>query len=209
MAAEHASLDELFNRSANTFVYWDIETDSKRNLKTCGAYVYAADSTTDMLCLCYAIGNGLVEVWTPDAPVPPPFADPTKYIFVADNWVFEREVHTRILIPRYGFAPISLEQQDCAQRKALASAFPADLGRRFVALGLAYRKDDAARRAMLRLSRKHNYKDPKKYERDLALTIERCKHDVEMTRACYNHPRIRPLPLKEWHQLLNDAGIND
>src|SRR5262249_705197 len=97
---------------------------------------------------------------------------------------FERPVHARVLVPRYKFAPIPLENMDCAQRKALASAFPAELGLRCKALDLPYRKDDAAPRAMLRLSNKmHVDKRLGDREHDLKLTIQGCGPDVGMTRA--------------------------
>src|SRR6516164_55395 len=187
-----------------SIVYWDVETYSQRNLKECGAHVYAADPSTGVFFMGYAIDDGEVQTWWPGDPVPAPFADPTGYKFVSDNWTFENLILTHVLIPQHGFVPIPIEQQDCAQRKALASAFPAELGRRCEALDLPYTTDPVARRAMLRLSRMHNYKDPAKRERDFALTVERCKTDVAATRAAYNHVRLRPLPPDERHLLLLD-----
>jgi Toprim domain/CHC2 zinc finger len=208
MPTDGKSLDELFDLSAEAVVYWDVETCSRCDLTECGAYVYAADPSTGMLVMCYAVGNGEVQVWKPGDPPPAPFADPTGYGFVSDNWTFENQILAHILLPQHGFTPIPLSRQDCAQRRALMNAFPAELGRRCAALDLPYKKDPAARRAMLRLSRMHQYKDPAKRERDFALTVERCKTDVAATRAAYNHTRLRPLPPEERHLLLLDAAIN-
>ena len=202
------------------FVFGDIETCSRRNLKECGAFIHAADPSTDVLCLCYAIGDGEVQVWKPGDPVPAPFVNPADYgPFVWDNWHFDREIYAHILVPRYGFTPIPLEQQDCAQRLALANAYPAELGLRCEALGLPYRKDKAARMAMLRLSRlpsteasakkrRKKPEDPAARERDLALLVERCKGDVAATRACYKDPRLRAQSPEERRLLLLDAKIN-
>jgi DNA polymerase len=195
-------------------VYWDIETYSQCSLKDHGAHIYAGDPTTDIHFLCYAIHDDEVQVWKPGDPVPAPFANPTRYQFVSDNWEFERAIHTHILIPRYGFPPLPLEQQACAQRLALASAFPAELGLRCEALDLAYRKDPEARKAMLRLSRPQTTKkrkkpvDPAVRERDLALLLARCKIDVVSTRAAYNSPRLQRLLPEERQLLLVDAKIN-
>src|SRR5262249_2778169 len=97
-------------------VTWDAETHSQCNLKERGAYIYADDPTTDIHFFCYAIDDGDVQVWRPGDPVPEPFANPTSYKFVSDNWDFERAIHAHVLVKRYGFPPIPIENQDCAQR---------------------------------------------------------------------------------------------
>src|SRR5215471_3062143 len=193
-------------------VFEDIETHSQCDLKGCGAYRYATDASTDVLFLCFACDDGPVQTWCPGDPVPAPFtaAGFTLNKYVWDNWTFERYIHEFILTPRYGFAPIPLERTDCAERLALANAYPAKLGLRCEALDLPYRKDPEAHKAMLRLSqpRKHKYKTAEARERDLALLHERCKTDVESTRAAYNDPRLQPLSPKERSILLLDARIN-
>src|SRR5262249_9198198 len=162
---------------------WDIETYSQISLTDRGAYIYAADPSTGIFFFCYLVDEGEVQEWRPGDLVPEPFANPTEYKFVSDNWEFERAIHASILVTRYGFPPIPIENQDCAQRLALANAYPAELGLRCEALGLPYRKDPEARKAMLRLSRpqtakkRKNAEDPAARERDLALLLERCNND--------------------------------
>jgi DNA polymerase len=198
-------------------VYWDVETFSQISLKERGANVYARDATTTGIhFFCYAVDDGEVQTWKPGGsdPIPAPFTNPTRYLFVSDNWTFERAIHAEILV-KHGFPPIPLKNQDCAQRRALAHAFPAELGLRCEALGLPYRKDSAARQAMLRLSRPQTAKkrkkaeDPAARERDLALLLERCRNDVNATRAAYNSSRLQPLIPEERQQLLLDAEINE
>jgi DNA polymerase len=197
------------------FVYWDIETFSQCSLKERGAHIYATDPTTGIHFLCYALDDGEVQTWRPGDPVLVLFANPPRYFFVSDNWTFDRNIHAEILVKRFGFPPISLKNQDCAQRRALAHAYPAELGLRCEALGLPYRKDPAARQAMLRLSRPQTAKkrkkaeDPAARERDLALLHGRCLNDVAATRAAYNSPRFQPPIREEREQLLLDAVIND
>src|SRR5262249_29315659 len=164
--------------------------------------------------MCFACDDNEVQTWRSDDPVPEPFGNATRYLFISDNWEFERAIHTNILVPRYGFPPIPIENQDCTQRRALANAFPAELGLRCEALGLPYRKDPEACKAMMRLSQPQTAKkrkkpvDPAAHERDLALVLERCKSDVLATRAAYNSPRLRPSLPEERHLLLHDAAIN-
>jgi DNA polymerase len=195
--------------------YWDFETFSQCNLKERGAHIYACDPTTDIFFFCYAIDDGDVQVWKPGELVPAPFASPSNYKFISDNWTFERAIHAQILVKRYGFPPLPLENQDCAQRLALANAYPAELGLRCEALGLPYRKDDEARKAMHRLSRPKTAKkwkrpeDPTVRERDLALLLQRCKTDVEAIRAAHTAPQLKPLLPEERQALLLDALINE
>ena len=195
-------------------IYWDVETFSQISLKEHGAHVLAADPWWGIHFFCWAIDDGEVQTWRPGDPVPAPFTNPTRYTLVSDNWEFERPIHTYILVKRYGFPPIPIKNQDCAQRRALAHAFPAELGLRCEALGLPHRKDPAARQAMLRLSRPQTAKkrkkpeDPAARERDLALLHKRCMSDVAATRAAYNSPRLQSLIPEERQQLLLDAEIN-
>ena len=197
-------------------VFGDIETHSQCSLKERGAHIYATDPSTDVYFLGFAVGDGDIQTWMRGDPVPEPYANFTSYgPFVWDGWPFDPLIYTNILVKRYGFPLIPLENQDCAQRLALANAYPAELGLRCEALGLPYRKDPEARRAMLRLSRPQTAKkrkkpeDPAARERDLALLQERCTNDVRATRAAYHCPRLRPLLPEERAQLLLDAQIND
>ena len=160
-------------------VYWDIETFSQVNLKDRGAHIYANDKTTGIFFFCYAVDAGEVQTWYPGDPVPAPFANPADFLFVSDNFSFERAIHENILVRRYSFPPIPLEHTDCAERRALAASYPAELGLRCEALGLPFRKNPEARKAMMRLARPQTKKkqskkpeDPAQRERDLVLLLE-------------------------------------
>jgi DNA polymerase len=138
-------------------VYWDIETRSAVSLREAGAHVYAIDPTTQVLCLVFVIDNEELQLWLPTDPPPTVFleaaANPSEYSLVAHNYEFERAILENILVPRHGFRPIELESQHCSQRLALANAYPAELDLLAQSLGLPYRKDPAARKAMLAVSR--------------------------------------------------------
>ena len=66
----------------------DFETRSTLNLRKVGAWRYAADPETDVLCACGVLGDGDVGTWVPGNPVPIPVieavADP-NIVFVAHN----------------------------------------------------------------------------------------------------------------------------
>jgi DNA polymerase len=199
---------------------WDIESRSAVSLRDAGAHIYSIDPTTQPLCLVYAIGNADPVIWLPPDPVPAVFfeiaANPTDWEVIAHNWDFEREILRSVLVPRYGFPLIPLEVQHCSQRRALANGYPAELGLLAEALGLPFRKDPTARRAMLAVSRPKQPRrrkattiptwdeDPEK----LALLYERCKLDVITTRAVRNSPKLKRLSATERRYQLQDAVIN-
>ena len=173
------------------------------------------------LCLCYAIDDADPQLWLPTDPVPPVFADiaadPSSWQMVAHNYDFERGILENVLVPRYGFPLIPHNVQHCTQRLALANAYPAELDLLAQALGLPYRKDPAARKAMLAVSRpRANRKrkvttipmwdeDPEK----LQLTYERCRLDVITTRAVWKSPKLKQLSETERRYQLQDLAIND
>jgi DNA polymerase bacteriophage-type len=201
-------------------IFWDVETYSDLSLLEHGAYRYAKDPSTRPLVLCFAVDDGGVQTWLPGDPPPAVFheaadnPDPAIWRFVSDSWTFENLILAYVLVPQHAFRPLPLEIQDCAQRLALANAYPAELGLRCEALALPYRKDLEARRAMLRISRPKTIKRRRKvesteqYQQDFALVLERCKRDVAATRACYNSSLLKHLPATERELLLVDARVN-
>lgn len=202
-------------------LFWDIETRSTANLRECGAHIYALDPTTEPLCLVYAVDDNEPELWLPGGPVPLGFhrvaSDPEIWQLVAHNYDFERAILENILVPRFLFPAIPRHVQHCTQRLALANAYPAELDLLAQALDLPYRKDPAARRAMLAVSRpnlnrkrKRNTiltwdEDPEK----LKLLYERCRLDVITMRAAWLSPKLKPLSLTERRYQLQDVAIND
>ena len=188
-------------------VFGDIESVSDRDIKAVGNTNYLAGPNTEILCLCYAVNDDPVQTWRPGGSPPAVYVAPAEHTFVWWNWSFDTNAHARLLVERYGFPPIPIEQHECAQRRAMASAYPAELGLCCTALGLPYAKDKAAIDALRRLAR-GKYKRPEDRERDIMLVIGRCVTDVEMLRAIHNHPRVRPLPADERAVLLHDWTIN-
>jgi hypothetical protein len=200
--------------------FWDIETRSVVSLRDCGAYIYAIDPTTQVLCLVYAIDEAEPQLWLPTDPPPSVFleieANPGEWRLVAHNYDFERAILDNILIPWHGFRPIPLEVQRCTQRLALANAYPAELDLLALALGLPYRKDPAARKAMLAVSRPKTQRKRKAttvptWDEDptkLQLVRERCKLDVITTRAVWQSPKLKYLSTSERYYQIQDAIIN-
>ncbi len=192
-------------------LFWDAETRSKADLRLCGAWRYASDPSSEPLYVCWAVDDDAVATWRPGDPMPAPFlaaARDVDWQVIAHNYEFERAILERVLA-RVGFPLIPLERWHCSQRLAMANSYPAELGLLAEALGLPYRKDPKATRALREVSRPRRgqsgwNEDPEKLE----LVHQRCMLDVVATRACWLHPKLKPLSETERRYQLLDAEIN-
>jgi DNA polymerase len=198
-------------------LFWDIETRSTVSLEDAGAWRYAADATTEVLCIGFAVDDSDVQIWTPGQPIPDEFiaavSDPT-WCIVAHNFAFERAIATRILQPRFNWPEIPLAQQRCSMSLALANALPAALDNAARALKLDYHKDGEGYLLMRRMARPRR---PRKNEDPAGIywvdgpeLRERlhlyCKRDIETERALYRRlPPLSPIEQRLWEL---DAVIN-
>jgi RecA-family ATPase len=184
----------------------DIETRSALDLKKVGAFRYAADKSTDVWCVGYAVDGGAVEMWIPGGPIPQPFIDAaanSEWIVVAHNDQFESAIEHHILAPRYGWPLAPIERHHCTMAMALAGALPGKLDNVAAALGLAHQKDKAGQRLMLRLSRvSFDAPSPEKLQQLYAY----CRNDVEIEREL--HHRLLPLSATEQALWVLDQTIN-
>ena len=108
----------------------DVETRSRVILKKVGTHAYAANPSTQVLCVCFAIDDGPVQLWVPGDPVPAEFvtaANDPNWITVAHNAAFEQAIEQHILAPRFSWPLIALERHRCTMAMALAHGLPARL----------------------------------------------------------------------------------
>src|SRR5262245_54241650 len=111
-------------------LFFDIETRSRVDLELAGAGAYAADASTEVLCVGYAVDDAAPLIWIPGDPIPEAFttaATDPDWNVVAHNFMFERAITNRLLTPRYGWPEIPFERQICSMSLALASALPGGL----------------------------------------------------------------------------------
>jgi DNA polymerase len=187
------------------------------NLTTVGAWRYAADPTTEVLCVAYAIDDGPVQTWAPGQPIPKEFftaARDPDWLIVAHNDQFESAIETRLLAPRLGWPLVPIDRHRCTMAMALASALPGSLEGAAAALGLPAGKDRDGHRLMMQMARPrrarrdedpaqvHWHDDP---ERRLRLQ-QYCARDVEVERELFR--RLPPLPEPEQALWVIDAEIN-
>jgi hypothetical protein len=180
------------------YLFFDIETRSAINLGDAGAWHYASDPTTEVLCVGYAVDDDNPLIWTPGDPIPEAFitaAADSSWRVVAHNYMFERAVSTRILTPRFAWPEIPLERQICTMTMALVGALPGKLETIAFALGLAQGKDRGGYQLMRQMSQPlpRRKSDPPGLIRwrDNAGDHMRlqfyCVRDVELERLVFRH----------------------
>src|SRR5262245_23341381 len=188
----------------------DIETRSRVALKIVGAQRYAADPSTEILCICYAANNDPIKVWRPGDRTPSEFvlaAQNPNWIAVAHNAAFEIAIEKSILSTRYGFPTIPIERQRCTQAACLSLGLPAKLSAAADALELSHRKDAAGERLM------HQTSKPRRAHKDedadgiywfddqdrLDRLYSYCGQDVEVERELVNRlPPLSPTEQAIW-----------
>ena len=79
-------------------LFRDIECHSTLLLANVGVWRYAADPSTEILCIGYAVDDVPVRIWTPDQPIPEEFftaAREADWLVVAHNDQFETAIEER------------------------------------------------------------------------------------------------------------------
>lgn len=189
-------------------IWIDFETRSDCDLPARGAYNYARDFSTRVLCMAWAIDDGDVSVWTPDQEFPAAVADAVLdgQMIYAHNAAFERLIWTYVLGPDH-YAPVpKLEQYYCTATQARANCAPGsleDVGR---FAGADMKKDHKG----ATLVRKCCVPPFKHTDEDLQELFEYCAQDVRAMRAVSK--ALRPLSadeLADYHtnERINDRGV--
>ena len=197
-----------------TVLHIDFESRSAVDLKKTGAYVYAADPTTDLWCACYAFDDEPVETWLPGQACPDRVA---MHVLEGDeihahNAAFEMVMWARILGPRYDWPIPDVSQWRCTMVQSYALALPGSLEQAAPAAGLEIAKDNVGRRLMLQMAKPRKtdpltwWDTPDKLERLIAY----CRIDVEVERKLGKRLRpLKPSELDLWHldQTINNRGV--
>ena len=137
-------------------VFCDFETRNTGgcDLRTAGAWRYAADPATEILCFGYRVG-GVDHSWAPASDSRDPLEglvtnpDVTFVCFGG----FESAVWSQIMVERHGFPSIETRRWVDLRATASALALPRSLDKALVALGLPIEKDKEGQRLVRSLSR--------------------------------------------------------
>ncbi len=193
-------------------VYIDFESRSQADIWQTGAYRYAEDPTTEILCIAWAEDNGPISVVPHGVKLRAVVRDVFNDLirsgaeFHAHNAFFERSIWRLKLTPGYGALPIPLTQWRCIAAKAAQCGLPRSLEQAAIALGCKYQKDMEGAKVMEMLATSKGIIDTKHLER----LMEYCKRDVAAEREIDQKlPDLPPDEQKTWFldQYINDNGV--
>jgi len=192
-------------------VYIDFESRSQCNIWDSGAYRYAEDPTTEILCLAWGVDDGPVQGALKGIELMDAVTDLNKLVqegaeFHAHNAYFERWIWAKKLTPLYGALPIPIKQWRCTAAKVSAHALPRRLELAAAALGVTHQKDKEGSYLMRALSATTGPIELARLERLLLY----CKRDVEAERDIDRAlPDLSPQEQRVWFmdQYINDTGV--
>ena len=182
----------LISRSNKNVIHIDFETRSEINIKKCGAAVYAAHPTTEIMCVALAEGDNAVEGFISiyDSRLLEILLKAFKNntVFIAHNAFFEYHIFNGILAKKLNLPRLRKEQWRCSAAQAAFNGLPRALGSAAKAINLDVEKDEPGRKLMMRMSklRRPTKKDKSKWHESPELferLLEYCGRDVEAERA--------------------------
>jgi DNA polymerase bacteriophage-type len=205
--------------STQHVLHRDYESRGVLKLEDVGAWKYAADPRTEILCCAYAVDNDPVKLWLPPDLPPTEFFEAaapqnTNWEVAAHNAQFDIALEHFKLCRLHGFPKFPLSRQRCTMAMALACSLPPKLELAADALELIHRKDKAGQRLMLMLAKPRR---PRKDEDPQALLwfddeerrqrlYDYAKKDLEAEREFYQS--VRPLSAEELELWQLDVRIN-
>ena len=200
----------------------DFETRSRCDLGKAGAYRYAEDPSTEIMCMALKVDDNPGQIWIPEkfrinTQGLPLITEDTvmQYIekadaIVAHNTFFEICIYLKKLYTMY-WPAIQLDKWHCTMAKALYHSLPAKLDTVAKVLNLPVQKDEKGHRVMLQTCkpRKPSKNNPSEWFDDperLRILFDYCLADVD---AEYHLDKALPeLPDYERNIWLHDMVIN-
>lgn len=210
----------------------DFETRSFIDIKKSGAWRYAEDASTEVMCLAIRVDTGVPFIWIPDyfakvAGIPYLLNGRIALGHVEDlvlkavtleahNAEFERAIWSNKMVP-LGLPEIPIERWRCSAAKAAACSLPRSLDGAVKALGLPekYQKDMEGHRIMMRLCKpkKPSKNSPGIWDETpekLIKLFKYCQQDVIAEHTLSKEiPDLSPLEQQVWFldQRINQRGF--
>ena len=188
----------------------DFETAGTIDLLEAGAWRYAEDINTEILCLCWDGGHH----WAPDSRIKEHalkfLALDPDVLFVAHNAGFEKAIWRRIMVPVFGFPDIPDDRWHDTQAVCAYKAIPLKLDMAVHALGLPDEKDTAASRFTIGLSKPNKAGSFAERTSGMPRVLAYCDQDVVAEKGLHDRLGwLEPIERKTWllDQKINQRGV--
>ena len=199
-------------------LHLDYETRSRVNLYRDGAYNYAEDLSTEIICLGYAFNADEPKLWRPGELFPANVLQHMKAgktaTLHAHNAQFERLITEFVLVKYLDRPEIPIEAWYCTAAQARARALPGSLDDLGACLGLGLQKDRRGRELIKQLCIPTPAEDGSMaFNQDPDLLDELylyCLQDVRVERLASHHtPPLTVAEHWDWvvSERVNDNGI--
>jgi DNA polymerase len=190
-------------------ITFDFETKSCADLQKVGAWVYSEHPSTDVVCACWAIGQGEIQSWWPGkGGMPRDLKDAIERgeLVEAHNVAFERSIWMNVTAPRYGWVLPAPEQWRDTMAVASYYGLPAKLNSLSAVLGFPGKNSEGGR-LITRYSKLHLPTSKTEIPpEDFNKFIEYCKQDVRIERLISN--LLGDLPERELPHFLLNQKVN-
>lgn len=187
----------------------DFETASGCDLRKSGAWRYAEDPTTEIICLAYSIMGEPAKLWKPgdDTTELISLAKDEAMTFIAHNAGFEKAIWRKILIPDYGFPDVPNTRWHDTMAVCAMRVLPQNLEDAAGVLNLPIQKDMAGSRLTRSLSKPNKRGVYDRSETTLQAAYAYCVTDIKSETEL--HKRLGWLPPGERSVWLLDQRINE
>jgi DNA polymerase len=192
----------------------DFETCSQGDLPRIGAWKYAREPSTRILCFSWAVEDGEPDLWFPPNPPPRRLLKIIEAGCEFHAWNAQFEFNIWNAVGRlYGLPPLPIERFHCTMARALYWGVPPKLEQAAQVVGTSVRKDKKGADLMRKMSQPRLLKDSPEIrwwdrdESDLLLDLgEYCRQDVRTERAVARC--LKPMPTVERQLWLLDQRMN-
>jgi DNA polymerase len=189
----------------------DFETASTQDLPKVGAWRYAEDPTTEIICLFWRIIGGSSGGWIPtsaeqDNRLLRELADDPDVLFIAHNAAFEKAIWRKMMVPLYGFPDVPNERWHDTMAVCAMKALPQKLEHVLRVLMLG-EKDTVGSKLTRGLSKAKKDGSYDRSDPTLQRAYDYCASDVDVEVSL--HKRVGWLSPDERRVWLLDQAINE
>ena len=195
-----------------SYVVLDFETASALDVRDVGAWRYAEDPSTEVLCLGYQVQGGLRKIWHPGEPTIEllALASDADCTFIAFNCQFEKAIWRSIMIQDFKMPDVPDRRWHDVQAVAAMKVLPQNLEEVCQVLKLQNQKDPEGEKIIRTLNRPNRDGSYNRQPELLAANDRYCLDDVAAETEAHGYLGwLPPGERSVWllNQRVNERGL--